>query len=76
MKKFLVFVFLLMAMVSTSCGYMKWKHPTKPDSQWAEAHKECEQQIRETVREMPEAYTPLDEASMIKKCMKEKGWHK
>lgn len=54
----------------------RWQHPTKPRSEWANDHALCEKEVREYIRSSPEAYDVLDEMNMIKRCMKEKGWHR
>ncbi|MCF8069403.1 MAG: hypothetical protein K9L30_12540 [Desulfobacterales bacterium] len=75
MKKCLVLI-LIITTIFFGCSYVSWKHPTKPDSQWAVDHADCEKQIREIIREKPELYSPIDEVTMIKECMKKKGWRK
>jgi hypothetical protein len=69
---FLTLSFFLFAM---GCSH-KLQHPTKPRSEWANDNAECEKEVREHIRSAPDVYDALDEMKMIKRCMKEKGWHR
>ncbi len=62
-------------------------HPTKPRSEWANDHKDCERRVRDIVREDPDIYDGdmdmgrdfvvnhrSEEQRMVKECMRRKGW--
>lgn len=51
-------------------------HPTKPQSEWAKDHADCERLVRKTLREAPDPSSYGDEMLLIKECMKKKGWHR
>lgn len=72
-------IFLLLSLslftLAIGCSH-RFQHPTKPRSEMANDHAECEKEIRKYIRSSPDAYDVLDEMNMIKRCMKEKGWHR
>jgi hypothetical protein len=75
MKKILVLLSISLFLLEMGCSH-KLKHPTKPRSEWASDHAECEKETREYIRSSPDTYSVVDEMNMIKRCMKEKGWHR
>ena len=83
MNKTAILIFT-MAFVFAACATGTY-HPTKPRSEWAKDHKDCERQARAIVREDPDIYGDeidrnfginhhTDEQRMIKECMRRKGW--
>ena len=84
MKKNAATLMLIMAFMVTGCATGTY-HPTKPRSEWANDHRDCERRVRAIVREDPDMYdTEVDrdfvmnnrpeEQRMIKECMRRKGW--
>ncbi len=73
MKKTLWLLSLVVLLLVTGCSG-KWHHPTKPRSAWSPDHAECERIVRESIREAPDAYGVHNEITLIRKCMKKKGW--
>lgn len=74
MKKRFLLVFMLSAsLIVASCRTGTW-HPSKERSEWGKDHAECEQIIRDGVRDNPASYDTLDEMKLIKSCMRKKGW--
>ncbi len=74
MKKRLIRICLLGAiLIVAGCGTGTW-HPSKDRSEWSKDHAECEQIIRDGVRDNPQAYDTMDEMKLIKSCMEKKGW--
>jgi hypothetical protein len=75
MRRIFLLLSLSLFLLAMGCSH-KLQHPTKPRSEWANDHAECEKEVREFIRFSPDAYDVLDEMNMIKRCMKEKGWHR
>jgi hypothetical protein len=75
MTRLFLLLSLSLFVVAISCSH-RLQHPTKPRSEWASDHAECEQEVREFIRSSPDAYGVVDEMNMIKRCMKRKGWHR
>ena len=84
MPKFITIIALLMALAVAGCATGTY-HPTKPRSEWAKDHKDCERKVRDITREDPDLYgedvdqqfitnNRSDEQRMIKECMRRKGW--
>lgn len=74
--KIAVVVLIIMTVMSLAgCG-KQLKHPTKPRSEWSKDNEACEEQVRVMMREGPATYDPGHEIRLIRKCMKEKGWHR
>ena len=74
----------LTALVFGGCATGTY-HPTKPRSEWANDHKDCERRVRDIVREDPDMYGDefdrnffinyhSEEQRLIKECMRRKGW--
>jgi hypothetical protein len=74
-KRALSLLVLFLFILVTGCSG-RWQHPTKPRSAWGQDHAKCEQLVRESIREAPDAYDAFDEQKLIKTCMKKMGWHK
>ena len=71
---------ITMAAVATlfllaACTHQPY-HPTKTDREWTIDHQACEKSVRAEIRDgdAPYTYDAMDEMSMIKACMKAKGW--
>jgi hypothetical protein len=75
MQKIFYSVFFIFLLCLIGCGH-QLQHPTKPRSQWAADNTECEKIVRKAIREAPGEYGVYDEIRLIKRCMKEKGWHR
>lgn len=84
MPKLITIIALLMALAVAGCATGTY-HPTKPRSEWAKDHKDCERKVRDITREDPDLYgedpdqqfitnNRSDEQRMIKECMRRKGW--
>lgn len=84
MKKLAVMLMLMLFMIVAGCATGTY-HPTKPRSEWAKDHRDCERQVRSIVREDPELYGSevdqefginyrSEEQRMVKECMRRKGW--
>ncbi|MDJ0784542.1 MAG: hypothetical protein QNJ22_21445 [Desulfosarcinaceae bacterium] len=53
-----------------------FRHPTKSPDQWRADHAACEQMVRESLRNTPDASDPMFEIRLINTCMEKKGWRK
>ena len=84
MSKILITLMLVTVLALAGCATGTY-HPTKPRSEWANDHRDCERQVRKIVREEPDLYGDevdqnfvtnyrTDEQRMIKECMRRKGW--
>jgi hypothetical protein len=85
MLKIFTVLILIAALAIAGCATGTY-HPTKPRSEWAKDHRDCERQVRDIVREDPDLYDSGDydnqmvinyhseEQRMIKECMRRKGW--
>ena len=84
MPKIITITALLFALAVAGCATGTY-HPTKPRSEWAKDHKDCERRVRDITREDPDLYGEdvdkqfitnkrSDEQRMIKECMRRKGW--
>ena len=84
MPKLITIIALFMALAVAGCATGTY-HPTKPRSEWAKDHKDCERKVRDITREDPDLYgedvdqqfitnNRSDEQRMIKECMRRKGW--
>ena len=84
MPKLITISMLVTALLFAGCATGTY-HPTKPRSEWANDHRDCERQARDIVREEPDLYGEEDdqnfimnyrteEQRMIKECMRRKGW--
>lgn len=86
MRKYITILILVTALAITGCATGTY-HPTKPRSEWANDHKDCERQARDIAREEPDLYGVEDadqagfvvnyrseEQLMVKECMRRKGW--
>jgi hypothetical protein len=74
-KRALSLLVLFLFILVTGCSG-RWQHPTKPRSAWGQDHAKCEQLVRESIREAPDAYGAINEHKLIKTCMKKMGWYK
>jgi hypothetical protein len=61
------------AVVAAGC-VQRMEHPTKPSSQWAADHAECEREIRHFILDSSDRFDIQDEMTMIRKCMRDNGW--
>ena len=75
MRRIFLLLSLSLFVLAIGCSH-SLQHPTKPRSEWANDHAECEKETREYIRSSPDAYGVVDEMNMIKGCMKRKGWHR
>ena len=84
MSKLITIIAIFMALAVAGCATGTY-HPTKPRSEWAKDHKDCERKVRDITREDPDLYDEdidqqfitnnrSDEQRMIKACMRRKGW--
>ena len=84
MPKFITILMLISALAVVGCATGTY-HPTKPRSEWGNDHKDCERKARGIAREEPDLYGEdidqdfvtnyrTEEQSMIKECMRRKGW--
>ena len=84
MSKRISIIAIFMALAVAGCATGTY-HPTKPRSEWAKDHKDCERKVRDITREDPDLYgedvdqqfitnNRSDEQRMIKECMRRKGW--
>ncbi len=85
MRKYITILVLITALAVTGCATGTY-HPTKPRSEWANDHKDCERKARDIAREEPDLYGVEDddrgfvvnhrseEQLMVKDCMRRKGW--
>jgi hypothetical protein len=84
MPKFFTLLVLITTLAVAGCATGTY-HPTKPRSEWANDHKDCERKVRDIVREEPDIYGENEDRSyimnyhseeqrMIKECMRRKGW--
>jgi hypothetical protein len=53
-----------------------FRHPTKSPHEWSADHAQCEQMVRESLRNTPDANDPMFEIRLINTCMQKKGWRK
>ena len=76
MKKRILLVFTVSAILTiASCSTGTW-NPSKEKSEWGKDHAECEKIIRDGIRDNPQSYDTLDEVKLIRSCMEKKGWRK
>jgi hypothetical protein len=75
MRRIFLLLSLSLFVLAIGCSH-RLQHPTKPRSEWANDHAECEKEARGYIRSSPDAYGVVDEMNMIKGCMKRKGWHR
>jgi len=84
MPQVITTLLLITVLAFTGCATGTY-HPTKPRSEWAKDHRDCERQVRDIVREDPDIYGEdidrnfvinyhSEEQRMIKECMRRKGW--
>ncbi|MEK6193623.1 MAG: hypothetical protein N2F24_05275 [Deltaproteobacteria bacterium] len=84
MRKYITILVLITALAIAGCATGTY-HPTKPRSEWANDHKDCERKARDIAREEPDLYGEdvdrdfvvnyrSDEQRMVKDCMRRKGW--
>lgn len=84
MTKRIAILILITGLAVAGCATGTY-HPTKPRSEWANDHKDCERQARDIAREEPDLYGEdvdqnfvynyrSEEQRMIKECMRRKGW--
>ena len=84
MPKLIFILMLITALAAAGCATGTY-HPTKPRSEWANDHRDCERQARDIAREEPDLYGEdvdqnfvmnyrTEEQRMIKECMRRKGW--
>ena len=84
MPKLITILVLITALAVAGCATGTY-HPTKPRSEWANDHRDCERQARDIAREEPDLYGEdvdqnfvmnyrTEEQRMIKECMRRKGW--
>jgi len=84
MLKIFTILMLITVLAIAGCATGTY-HPTKPRSEWAKAHRDCERQVRDIIREEPDLYgedidqqlitnNRSEEQRMIKECMRRKGW--
>ena len=84
MSRLITILVLVASMSAAGCATGTY-HPTKPRSEWAKDHKDCEKQVRAIVREEPDLYGEevdreffandrSEEQLLIKECMRRKGW--
>ena len=84
MLRLILILMLFTALAVTGCPTGTY-HPTKPRSEWANDHKDCERQARKIARDEPDLYGEdvdqtfgmnyrTEEQRMIKECMRRKGW--
>jgi hypothetical protein len=85
MPKVIAILMLITTLAVAGCATGTY-HPTKPRSEWANDHRDCERQVRDIIREDPDLYDRGDynnqydmnihteEQRMIKACMRRKGW--
>jgi len=71
--RILVTLLLCIFLNTAGCRTGTW-HPSKDRSEWGKDHAECEEIIRQGVRDNPQSYDTLDEMKLIKSCMGKKGW--
>ncbi len=64
---------LAISMVMTSCTHKPY-HPIKSEREWTIDNEDCQQSVREGIRDEPDTYDNFDEMRLINKCMKDKGW--
>jgi hypothetical protein len=80
----IVAICMLLALFVSGCVTGTY-HPTKPRSEWAKDHRECEREVRDIIRDDPDMYDVgfdrgyeisyrTEEQRMIKMCMQRKGW--
>jgi hypothetical protein len=85
MSKRIAILMLITMLAVAGCATGTY-HPTKPRSEWANDHRDCERQVRDIIREEPDLYDGgnynnqfdmnyhSEEQRMIKECMRRKGW--
>jgi len=71
--RILVTLLLCIFLNTAGCRTGTW-HQSKDRSEWGKDHAECEEIIRQGVRDNPQSYDTLDEMKLIKSCMGKKGW--
>jgi hypothetical protein len=70
---FLLLPVLAISLLSAACTY-KPVHPNKTDREWTSDNEDCQQSVREALRDEPDTYDNFDEMRLINQCMKAKGW--
>ena len=81
----LITIFMLITTLAVAGCATGTYHPTKPRSEWANDHKDCERQARDIAREETDLYGEdvdqnfvhnyrTEEQRMVKECMRRKGW--
>lgn len=84
MPRLITILALAAALAVAGCATGTY-HPTKPRSEWAKDHRDCERRVRDIAREEPDLYGEdidrefftnnySEEQRMIKECMRRKGW--
>ena len=69
----MLFLVFAISIASSSCTYKPY-HPTKSKREWTIDNEDCQQSVREGIRDEPDTYDNFDEMRLINTCMKEKGW--
>lgn len=69
----MVFLVLAISIASSSCTHKPY-HPNKSEREWTIDNEDCQQSVREGIRDEPDTYDNFDEMRLIRQCMKDKGW--
>lgn len=67
------FLVLAISLCLGSCTH-KPHHPTKSEREWPIDNEDCQQSVREGIRDEPDTYDNFDEMRLINECMRDKGW--
>ena len=70
----LVLLFACLTLLA-SCD-RPFQHPTKSPNEWRDDHAQCEQKVRDALRNTADANDPGFEMQLINTCMQKKGWRK
>ena len=64
---------LAVSLFAVSCTHKPY-HPTKSEREWTIDNDDCQQSVREGIRDEPDTYDNFDEMRLIRQCMRDKGW--
>jgi hypothetical protein len=72
-RRWFLFLVLSMSLFLGSCTHKPY-HPTKSEREWTVDNEDCQQSVREGIRDEPDTYDNFDEMRLINQCMRDKGW--
>lgn len=71
----LLLLFIFMMLLLPGCD-RPFQHPTKSPREWSDDHAQCEQLVRDALRNTADTNDPMFEIRLINTCMQKKGWRK